>query len=246
VGRTYAVAVGDGGEPLDVGAEQPDEHLGLRLAQLGEICGDMSNRAVVLADLDAWTGLLCGRGVAISRERRRQFGRTSISWHLCQRRGVANFETVQALPRERAHRGVAAGVAQIAEGLDRDVVVGVPKQGVTVVGQSEQLRWAATTPELTVNLALRNLAYPPRRDQRVEVAADGCGREAEARTQGTRALGTAIMQGPCNPVAGAGVIAASGSTGQYGRRRIGDHRGFHNTNVTYLALTCTHPLLAGL
>ena len=127
MGRTYAVAVRDCGEPLDVRTEEADEHLRLRLAQLRKIRGDMGNRAVMLADLDARACLLGRRGVAVGRERRSQFGRTAISWHLCQRRGVANFETVQALPRERAHRGVSAGVSQIAEGLDGDVVISMWK-----------------------------------------------------------------------------------------------------------------------
>ena len=182
MGRTYAVAVRDRGEPLDVCTEQPDEHLRLGLAQLREICCDMSNRAVVLADLDAGAGLLCGRGVAIGCQCHSQFGRTAISWHLCQHRRVANFETVQALPRERAHGRIAAGVSQIAEGLDGDVVIGVWKQGVAVVGQREKLRGAPTAPELTANLALRNLAYSASGDQRVEVAANGRGCEAEAGT----------------------------------------------------------------
>jgi heme a synthase len=241
VGRTYAVAVRDRGKPLDVGAQKPDKHLRLCLAQLRKIRCDMRDRAVVLADLNARAGLLCRRCVAVGRERRSQFGRTAISWHLCQCRGVANFETVQALPGEPAHCGVAAGLAQIAERLDRDVVVGVSKQGVTVIGQGEQLRGAAAASELTVNLALRNFAYPPRPDQRVEVAADSCRREAETRTQGAGALGTVIVQGPGDPVPGSGVIRASGVWRH--RRRIGDHRGFHNTNVTYLVLACTHPLL---
>ena len=58
MGRTYAVAVRDRGEPLDVRAKEPHEHLRLGLAQLREICGDVSDRAVVLADLDARAGLL--------------------------------------------------------------------------------------------------------------------------------------------------------------------------------------------
>lgn len=113
---------------------------------------------------------------------------------------------------------------------------------MTVVGQGEQLRGATAASELAVNLALRNLTYPARGNQRVEMAADGCGREAEAGTQSAGALGTAVVQGPGDPVTGAGIIRASGRASQRGRWRIGDHRGFHNTNVTYLALTCTHPL----
>jgi len=182
VGRTYAVAVRDRGEPLDVCTEEPHKHLRLCLAQLREICCDVSNRAVVLTDLDAGAGVLRGRGIAIGGECRRQLGRTAISWHLCQHRRVANFETVQALPRERAHCGIAAGVSQIAEGLDGDVVIGMPKQRVAVVGQGEELRGAATASELTANLTLRNLTYPACGDQRVEVAANRRGCEAEAGT----------------------------------------------------------------
>ncbi len=125
MGRAYAVAVRDGGEPLDVRTEKPDEHLRLGLAQLREIRCDMGDRAVVLADLDAGAGLLCGRGVAIGGERRSQLSRTPISGDLHQRSGVASLQAVQALPREGAHGGVAAGVPQVVEGLDRDVVVGV-------------------------------------------------------------------------------------------------------------------------
>ena len=48
--------MGDGGQPLDVPAEQPGEDLGLGLAQLGELGGDVGDRAVVLAQLVADRG----------------------------------------------------------------------------------------------------------------------------------------------------------------------------------------------
>jgi len=102
--------VRDGGEPLDVRTEEPDEHLRLCLAQLGEICCDMRDRAVVLADLDAGAGLLRGRGVAVGGERRSQLSRTPISGDPHQRSRVAGLQTVQALAGEGAHGGVAAGV----------------------------------------------------------------------------------------------------------------------------------------
>ena len=40
-------------EPLNMPAEQPGEHLGLGLAQLGERRGDVLHRAVTLAELGA-------------------------------------------------------------------------------------------------------------------------------------------------------------------------------------------------
>src|SRR5580692_11179471 len=112
---------------------------------------------------------------------------------------------------------------------------------MAVVGQGEKLRGAATAPELTANLALGNFADPPRRDQRIEVATHGRGGETEAGAQRTCTLGTAIMQGPSDPVTSAGIVGAGGSARERGRC-LGDDRGFHNTNVTYLPLTCTHPL----
>ena len=54
------VAVGQGGQALDVDAEQARERLGLGLAELGELGGDVLHRAVALAELDA--GELAGAG----------------------------------------------------------------------------------------------------------------------------------------------------------------------------------------
>ena len=47
------VAVGDGGQTLDVGAEQLGERGRLGLAQLRELGRDVRDRAVVLAELVA-------------------------------------------------------------------------------------------------------------------------------------------------------------------------------------------------
>ena len=46
-----AVAVGDGRETLDMGAEHAADRLGLGLAQLRELVGDVGDRAVLLAQL---------------------------------------------------------------------------------------------------------------------------------------------------------------------------------------------------
>ena len=50
-GGADAVAVGDGGQPLHVAAEDLADRLGLGLAQLGELVGDVGDRAVLLAQL---------------------------------------------------------------------------------------------------------------------------------------------------------------------------------------------------
>ena len=63
------VAVGDGGQPLHVGADQPADHRGLGLAQLRELRRHVRHRAVVLAELPA-AGDRRGRGsVALGGER---------------------------------------------------------------------------------------------------------------------------------------------------------------------------------
>jgi hypothetical protein len=49
---TNPVAVGDRGQSLDVRAEHLFEGAGLGFAQLGELGGNVSHRAVMLADLD--------------------------------------------------------------------------------------------------------------------------------------------------------------------------------------------------
>ena len=66
VGRADTVAVGDGGQPLDVGAEQPGERLGLGLAQLGELLGHVGDRAVVLAQLLTEGAARAGRGRVVA------------------------------------------------------------------------------------------------------------------------------------------------------------------------------------
>ena len=59
------VAVGEGRQALDVDAEQARERLGLGLAELGELGGDVLHRAVALAQLDA--GERAGAGVPTGR-----------------------------------------------------------------------------------------------------------------------------------------------------------------------------------
>jgi hypothetical protein len=59
--------MGDGRQPLDVRTEQSSERLGLGLAQLRKLLGDVCHRAVVLAQLLAgsgWRGLH-RRGIAV-------------------------------------------------------------------------------------------------------------------------------------------------------------------------------------
>src|SRR6478609_3593981 len=68
VGGADPVAVGDRGQTLDIGAEHLLERPCLRLAQFGELGGDVRHRAVVLADLDPGGRGFGRRSVAIRTE----------------------------------------------------------------------------------------------------------------------------------------------------------------------------------
>ena len=139
---------------------------------------------------------------------------------------------MQALARKRANGGVAASRPQVVEGIDGDVVVGVPEQGMTVVRQGEELGGSTASTKLTVNLALRNRTDPARGHQCIEVAADGRWREAEACAERPCALRPPVMQRTGDPITGARVVWAGRS---YGRNRpVSQQCGFHNSNVTYI------------
>ena len=68
-GGADAVAVGDGGQALDVAAEDAADRLGLGLAQLRELVGDVGDRAVLLAQLLA-AAAARRAGAATARTRR--------------------------------------------------------------------------------------------------------------------------------------------------------------------------------
>ena len=79
VGGADAVAVGDGGQSLDMRAEQAGEDLGLGLAQLRELLGDVRDRAVVLAQLLPRSRAAARPGASWQRSRRRTAPSASAS-----------------------------------------------------------------------------------------------------------------------------------------------------------------------
>ena len=76
--RAHTVAVGDGGQPLHMRPEQAGEDLGLRLAQLRVLLGDVGDRAVVLAELLALWGPGALRAVAAYPSALRALARASV------------------------------------------------------------------------------------------------------------------------------------------------------------------------
>jgi hypothetical protein len=82
-----AVTVGDGGQTLDVSAQNLGEHARLRVTQLGELGRNLGHRAVVLTDLntDGGSGDLLDRcGVTLVGEQSRQFARSIFERYLGQ------------------------------------------------------------------------------------------------------------------------------------------------------------------
>lgn len=140
--RADTVAMGDGGQSLNVRTQNLLERAGLGLAQLREFRGDVRNGAVVLADLDARhadTGLTSslGRGsVAIARQRPGHGLGTGGE----RRTNVDPFseprsEGFGAMLGEGDHSLLAAGVAQVAQCGAGEIVVGVGERGPAFVGQ---------------------------------------------------------------------------------------------------------------
>ena len=141
VGGADAVAVGDRGQPLDVGAEQPLERPGLGLAQFGELLGDVGDRAVVLADLHAArrraprAGFDAG-GVALAVSATARacgpLGRASAPRQ--RRREVAARAQRRGARRTRARPPSPLDRAQEAQRRGGQFVVGVREGGPAGVG----------------------------------------------------------------------------------------------------------------
>ena len=131
--------MGDRGQPLDVAAEDQADRLGLGLAQLRELVGDVGDRAVLLAQLLPDRAVANRRGVPLGGE------------HLGQDLGGAELgvlcpDPLEPLPDERHPAGrefpdglVAAGLGQEPERLGGEVVVLLVEAVAAGLGQREDL-----------------------------------------------------------------------------------------------------------
>jgi hypothetical protein len=159
-----------------VGAHEPADHRGLGLAQLGELRRHVRHRAVVLAELPP-AGDRRGRGsVALGGERGGECLRAvdrlagARADGLLHSTGGTRLQTGQLLLGDRPDGVGPTGGGDVPQGGQRQVVVGVRKGRTPGVGQVEP---ACGTPPATVGLARQPLLDPPRRDEGVEVSADG-------------------------------------------------------------------------
>ena len=230
---TDTIAVGDGGQSLDVLAEQPGEDLGLGLAQLGELLGHVGDRAVVLAELGALPGLSRGGGVPIRCERLGQRLHLVALGSGVDQLPVPLLHLGDPAPGELRDRLLTAGFGDEPHRGGRQVVVRLVERVPAGVGQHEDLRGAtAATRAVDTLLAGFDQALV---EQMVEVPAD-CRRGQLQALGEHRGAGRTVSQDRAgDPVPGGLVPHDTGnSTGAGGRwatrRRIG-RRSFHNISV---------------
>jgi len=227
------VAVGDGGESLDVRAENLLERAGLRLAEFGELRCDVRDRAVVLADLDALDGArgvdrLRGRSVSVLGERPGE----SVGTCGERRSGVdgaaqVGGESCRTMLGEVLDGLIATGLAQVAQRSVGEVVVGMRELRPTCVG--ECIGTSRSAPAAVGGRARFALDEQAVRDEGVEVPADRRGREPQPIGElggGQRAI---LEDRPGHQVAGA---VSRPITGAKSACR-GAGLDFHNTIMTY-------------
>ena len=163
-----------------------------------------------------WTpaaALLRGRSVAVGGQRRRPARRRG--W----RRVAASVDAARAARRRASSARcsanattacLAAGLAQVAQRGGGEVVVGVRERGAAGVGERVDAgRAAAAALGRRARVALGEQAVG---DQRVEVAADGGGRDAQPLGEGGGGLRAPLEDQPGDGVAGAIVGPANFTT----------------------------------
>jgi hypothetical protein len=218
------VAVGDGGQALHVASEDVADGLGLGLAQLRELVGDVGDRAVLLAQL---LGSAVdqrqrphGGGVALGREHPgERFGRGQVGVGR-RHRVVVALDERDAAPGELHDRVVPAGLGQVAERLDREVVVLLVEVLAAGLGDREDLGRSAPTPRRR-RTWLTGLQGAVRHEV-VEVPAYGGRRQVEPDREVRRGRRSADQDRPDDTLP---------------RRLVARRRGlleFHNTSVPLL------------
>lgn len=225
MGGAHPVTVGDSGQPLHVHTQEPGEHLGLGLAQLRELGGDVADRAVVLTDLVARADRLHRRSVSLGVERRGE--RPCGCRHGVEAVGTGTRggdHTAGPVHREGADGGLAPGGMQKPQGCGGEVVIGVREAFAARVGQREGLGRTAAPPGAR-RLVLAS-GDPVVGEQAVEVPTDGGRAEAQARSERCGGLRAVLEQAGDDGVAGADRV----------RFPVEAYVDFHNTSVSYFRI----------
>ena len=146
VRRADAIAVSDCGKSLDVAAQQAGEDLGLGLAQLRELLGDMGHRAVVLADLGAARGVLGRSREAVGGEGLGEHSGALLGLGGLDQRTVAVLEFAHAVAGEGDDCLISPGALQVAQGVGGKTVISLFEMIAAGIGDDEDLGRTATTP----------------------------------------------------------------------------------------------------
>ena len=119
-------------------AEQVFERLRLGFADLGELTGDVTDRAVMLAELRTRVTERGGRCIAVgaeeSGERVEPIARAGLLVDAC---AIARDHFGGSLPCKAAHSLVATRCSEVAQRADGDVVVGDIEDVTALIGEGE-------------------------------------------------------------------------------------------------------------
>ena len=119
-------------------AEQVFERLRLGFADLGELTGDVTDRAVMLAELRTRVTECGGRCIAVgaeeSGERVEPIARAGLLVDAC---AIARDHFGGSLPCKAAHSLVATRCSEVAQRADGDVVVGDIEDVTALIGEGE-------------------------------------------------------------------------------------------------------------
>lgn len=219
--------MGDGRQALDVRTKHSLEGSGLGLAEFGEFGGNVADRAVVLAKLDADTALLGGGRVPVLGQCTRE-GLSSIGDRRLPVHGRGQFvgQFLGALPRELGDRVVAARLPQVPQGGGRKIsspVERVRERGASLVGQRVDASRAAPAPGISRRERPRlPLDQEAVGDQGVQMPANRGSRQIELLGDGRCALRT-LLEHQARDTVTRPIDAPSGASD------------FHNISMTYFA-----------
>ena len=180
-------ATGEGGEPLDVHAEQPGDGLGLGVTELGELLGHAPHGAVPLAELHAGEtagadGAGRGGEAVLGHRLDEEIGPGhDVVARGGEARGIPALEAADPFVGE-GRDGLGSTVrGEVAQGLDGELVVVGRERPVAPLGDDVGAGRAA--PPAGVSRGVRRagvvLLDGAVLGEGVEVPADRCGRQTE-------------------------------------------------------------------
>ncbi len=209
VGGTDRVTASDGGQALDVGADEPADHGGLGLTELRELRGDVRDRAVVLAQLDASGQTRGRRSVALAGQRSGQGLGTGEPVGPGGGDGLraALLQPGQLVLGEGGHRLSTTAASQVTQSGNGEVVVGMWETVPAGAGEGELPRRPTAAAAGPVRSGMAG--DPPLSFEGVQVPAYGGRRDAEFGSQVGRTQGTLPPEQVDHPITGTAVVGAA-------------------------------------